>query len=244
MPRSLLKELTASWLDVLRNPPTTLQLEQFERYIDLLREWNERINLTAITDPEGIVVRHFLDSLSVLAALDGVADETFSVIDVGTGAGFPGMALAIMRPSWQVTLLEATRKKVDFLSLVIQELELSNVQPIWGRAEEAGQMPAHREQYDAAVARAVAELPVLAEYCLPFVRPGGVWVAQKGPRVEEEVEKSRNALGQLGGKLLAVEEITIPGLSDETRTLVIVEKRKATPTAFPRRPGTPAKRPL
>jgi 16S rRNA (guanine527-N7)-methyltransferase len=237
------EQLTADWLQVVREPPTGQQVQQFNRYASILIEWNERINLTSIIDEEGIVVKHFLDSLSVLPMFDPQGDG-LSLIDVGTGAGFPGMALAIMRPTWHVTLLEATRKKVDFLALVAQELGLTNVTTLWGRAEEQGQERAHRERYDAAVARAVADLPVLAEFCLPFIRTGGRWVAQKGPRVDEEVQRARNAFGQLGGKLLAVESVTIPGLEDETRTLVLVEKVRPTPATFPRAPGTPKKRPL
>lgn len=240
---TLFERLAASWLPTLRDAPTARQVAQFRRYATLLVEWNERINLTAIADEEGIVVKHFLDSLSVLPFLDLLGDAP-SLIDVGTGAGFPGMALAIMRPAWHVTLLEATRKKVDFLALVADELGLPNVTPLWGRAEEQGQEPAHRERYDAAVARAVAELPVLAEFCLPFIRTGGRWVAQKGPRVDEEVQRARNAFGQLGGKLVAVESVTIPGLEGETRTLVVVEKVRPTSATFPRAPGTPKKRPL
>jgi 16S rRNA (guanine527-N7)-methyltransferase len=239
---TLFEQLAATWLPILREPPTPRQVEQFSRYASLLVEWNERVNLTAITDEEGIVTKHFLDSLSVLPMLDPLG-EALSLIDVGTGAGFPGMALAIMRPAWQVTLLEATRKKVDFLALVAAELGLRNVMPLWGRAEERGQEAAHRERYDAAVARAVAELPVLAEFCLPLIRTGGRWVAQKGPRVEEEVQRARNAFGQLGGKLLTVESVAIPGL-EEARTLVVVEKVRPTSATFPRAPGIPKKRPL
>ncbi|MBA3533275.1 MAG: 16S rRNA (guanine(527)-N(7))-methyltransferase RsmG, partial [Ardenticatenales bacterium] len=202
MPLELLDTLAGGWLSVLRTPLSEAQLAQFARYAELLATWNERINLTAITDLEGIVVKHFLDSLSVLVALDPVAQAGTSIIDVGTGAGFPGIPLAIVRPTWQITLLEATRKKVDFLQLVADELGLSNAVTLWGRAEEQGHEAAQREQYDVAVARAVAELPVLAEYCLPFVRVGGRWVAQKGARVEEEVQNAHNALGQLGGRLV------------------------------------------
>lgn len=244
MTSDLFTQLASSWPEVITPPPTEAQVAQFARYAELLAEWNERVNLTAIADPEGIVVKHFLDSLSVLAALDPISRDELRLIDVGTGAGFPGMALAIMRPRWQVTLLEATRKKVDFLALVAQELGLTNVATLWGRAEEMGQAREQREKYDAAVARAVAELPVLAEYCLPFVQVGGRWVAQKGARVEEEVQGARNALGQLGGRLLGVEEVTVPGLEEEARALVIVEKVRPTPATFPRRPGTPSKRPL
>lgn len=240
----LFEQLAASWPEVLPQPPTARQTEQVGQYTALLVEWNQRMNLTAIKEPEGIIVKHFMDSLSVLAALDPVASDGFRLIDVGTGAGFPGAALAILRPTWRVTLLEATRKKVEFLDAVVQALGLENVTTLRGRAEEQGQEPSQRERYDAAVARAVAELAVLAEYCLPFVRVGGHWVAQKGPKVEEEVSASRNALGQLGGKLLRVQPLAVPGMTEETRNLVIVQKVKATPVTFPRRPGTPSKRPL
>lgn len=244
MPAALFEQLAASWPEVLRQPPTARQTEQVVQYVALLVEWNQRMNLTAIKEPEGIIVKHFMDSLSVLAALEPLANEAFSLIDVGTGAGFPGAALAILRPTWRVTLLEATRKKVEFLDVVVQELGLDNVTTLRGRAEDQGQEPQQRERYDAAVARAVAELAVLAEYCLPFVRVGGHWVAQKGPKVEEEVLTCRNALGQLGGKLLQVQSLSVPGMAEETRNLVIVQKVRPTPAIFPRRPGTPSKRPL
>ncbi|MGB0389382.1 MAG: 16S rRNA (guanine(527)-N(7))-methyltransferase RsmG [Ardenticatenaceae bacterium] len=242
---SFFEKLAATWLDVLGEPPTQRQVIQFARYADLLIEWNQRINLTAIIEPEEIVVKHFFDSLSLLAALDSVASEPFRLIDVGSGAGFPGMALAIMRPTWQISLLDSTRKKVDFLRLVAHELGLlDQVTPLWGRAETLGRQASHREQYDAAAARAVASLPTLAEYCLPFVRVGGHWVAQKGPKAKEDLKHSRNAFGQLGGKLRAVEAVSVPGISNQVRNLVIVQKTKPTPRTFPRRPGTPSKRPL
>lgn len=216
-------------------------LHRLDQYAALLAEWNQRLNLTAISDAEGIETKHFLDSLSVLTAISA---ERLRLIDVGSGAGFPGLVLAIVQPTWQVTLLEATRKKVDFLALVAETLALGNVQTLWARAEEAGQMDDHREQYDVAVARAVAELNVLAEFCLPFVRVGGQWIAQKGPRADEELQAARNAFGQLGGKLVSADSVEVPGIEDQARTLVIVEKVRPTPATFPRRPGTPSKRPL
>lgn len=240
----LLQTLISQWPAVLPNGITQTQEEQLTQYARLLQEWNEKINLTAIADENGIVVKHFMDSLSVLAVLDPVAGAGYSVLDVGTGAGFPGMVLAIMRPGWRITLLESTRKKIDFLILVANELGLSNVQTVWGRAEEQGQDRAHREQYAAVVARAVAELPVLAEYCLPFVHVGGHWVAQKGPKVDEELQKARNALGQLGGRVVEVKSITVPGMEQESRSLVVVQKTKPTPNTFPRKPGIPSKKPL
>ncbi len=244
MPLPYLRELYAQWQDVFPTSLTDEKEEQFARYAALLQEWNAKMNLTAITDEAGIVAKHFMDSLSVLTVLDSVATDGYQVLDVGTGAGFPGIPLAIMRPSWHVTLLESTRKKVDFLVLVGNALGLKNLTTVWARAEEAGHLNQHREQYDAVVARAVAELPVLAEYCLPFVRRDGHWVAQKSIKVEEEVARARNALGQLGGKLIAVKAVAVPGMSQETRTLVVVQKVKATPPLFPRKAGLPGKKPL
>ena len=244
MPLPYLRDLTTPWSEVLTSPLTSEQEEQFARYATLLQEWNEKINLTAITDEQGIVVKHFMDSLSVLAVLPTEPSAPYSILDVGTGAGFPGLVLAIMRPAWTVSLLESTRKKIDFLITVANDLGLKNVKTLWSRAEDAGQDRQHRERYDVAVARAVAELPVLAEYCLPFVKVGGLWVAQKGPKVDEEVAKARNAFGQLGGKLQEVRSVTVPGMEQETRSLVVVQKIKASPAVFPRKAGTPTKKPL
>lgn len=244
MPLPYLRELYAQWGNALPTPLTPEQEAQFAQYAALLQEWNTKINLTAISDEQGIVVKHFMDSLSVLTVLDGVAGGDFRVLDVGTGAGFPGIPIAIMRSDWQVTLLESTRKKVDFLVMVGNALGLNNLKTVWARAEEAGQVAKHREQYQAVVARAVAELPVLAEYCLPFVHLNGHWVAQKSIKVEEEVTKAKNALGQLGGKLIEVKQVVVPGMSQETRSLVVVQKVKSTPVIFPRKAGLPGKKPL
>ncbi len=241
---SLFDELAMDWLDVLGEAPNPQQVILFAHYANLLLEWNQKINLTSITDPDQIVIKHFFDSLSLLAVLDPIANKQLKLIDIGSGAGFPGIALAIMRPTWRVTLVESTGKKADFLNLVVNKLELKQVRVIRDRAETLGRHKQHRESYDVAVARAVAALPVLAEYCLPFVRVGGHWVAQKGPKVKDELTLSRNAFGQLGGKLRAVEAVTVPGMEDQTRHLIAVEKVKATPPAFPRRPGMPSKRPL
>jgi 16S rRNA (guanine527-N7)-methyltransferase len=244
MPLPLLRDLYTRWGDTLSIPLSEQQEEQFARYAALLQEWNRKINLTAITDENGIVVKHFMDSLSVLPVLNPTAQPDYRVLDVGTGAGFPGMVIAIMRPDWHVTLLESTRKKVDFLVMVGNALGLKNLMTVWARAEEAGHVPKHREQYHAVVARAVAELPVLAEYCLPFVRLNGQWVAQKSLKVEEEVAKAKNALGQLGGKLVEVKQVAVPGMAQESRSLVIVQKVKPTPVIFPRKAGLPSKKPL
>lgn len=244
MPLPYLRELYDQWHDAMPSPLSAEQEEQFARYAALLQEWNAKMNLTAISDEAGIVVKHFMDSLSLLTVLDGVAGADFRLLDVGTGAGFPGIPLAIMRPHWHVTLLESTRKKVDFLVMVGNTLGLKNLLTVWARAEEAGHVAKHREQYHGVVARAVAELPVLAEYCLPFVRPNGHWVAQKSVKVDEEVAKARNALGQLGGKLITIKPVMVPGMAQETRSLVVVQKIKPTPVIFPRKAGLPSKKPL
>jgi 16S rRNA (guanine527-N7)-methyltransferase len=213
------------------------QEAQFARLADALVEWNAHTNLTAITDPEGVHVRHFLDSLTVPVRPDE------RVIDVGTGAGFPGLPLAIAHPSVRVTLLEATGKKIAFLEHVIALLGLTNAVTLHARAEDAGQHPAHRAAYDLAVARAVARLPVLLEYLLPLVRVGGRCIAMKGVTAHEEAESARRALRTLGGRLIGIEPVMLPGV-DEPHYLVMVEKIAPTPPLYPRKPGTPSKKPL
>lgn len=218
------------------------QLDAFEKYSRELIAWNERINLTSIIDPAEIAVKHFLDSLSVFPALPSHPAQ-LSLIDVGSGAGFPGLPLKLVQSTLQVTLLEATGKKVAFLQHLVETLNLTGVTTLKARAEEAGQQPAHREQYDVAVARAVAPLQILAEYTLPFVKVRGWVIIQKGQYPAEEVNAARNAVGVLGGKIMDVVSITIPGLPAE-RHLVMIRKNKATPRLYPRRPGLPAQKPL
>ena len=217
------------------------QLAAFETYARLLREWNERFNLTAITDPEGIQLKHFLDSLSVLKTLPA---GPLRLIDIGTGAGFPGLPLKIaLGPELTLTLVEATGKKITFLDAVVKELGLQGVTSVKARAEEIGQDPAHRERYDVAVARAVAELPVLLEYLLPAVKVGGRAIAQKGATAPAEAETAHAAARRLGGHLREIIALTLPGLPDP-RHLVIYDKVQATPKQYPRRPGLPSKSPL
>ncbi len=215
-----------------------------ETYYRELVAWNERFNLTAITDWEGVLVRHFLDSLSCLKALPRAELAAGArVIDVGTGAGFPGLLLKIVCPGMRLTLLEATGKKVTFLEHVVRVLGLRDVGVIHGRAEELGRDPAHRERYDWALARAVAEMPALAEYLLPLVRVGGAILAQKGEGAAAEVHGADAAILTLGGRVRQLVPVELRGLA-ETRYLVVVDKVAATLEKYPRRPGVPQKRPL
>ncbi len=217
------------------------QLEALQRYADLLSEWNQKVNLTAITNPEEIRRKHFLDSLSCMLVIKGT--PTHRMIDIGTGAGFPGLPLKILHPEMHLTLVESVAKKTNFLSLVVQELGLKPVKIITDRAEIVGQDPAHRERYDWAVARAVAGLPVLVEYLLPLTRVGGFVLAQKGDTAGEEIKAAQSAIAALGGKAREPVPVTLPGIP-EKRYLVVIEKIRPTPTQYPRRVGIPSKRPL
>ena len=224
---------------------TAEQLAAFEVYAAELVQANQAINLTAITDRQGIQVRHFLDSLSVLKLLPASvpAGAPLRVVDVGSGAGFPGLPLKIVRPELRLTLVEATGKKADFCRALAQRLGLRDVVVLNQRAEDLGQDPAQREQYDWALARAVAELAVLAEYLLPLVKVGGHALAQKGAGAADEAQAAAGAIAKLGGRLAHIEPVALPGL-DEHRFLVLLEKVAATPPAYPRRAGMPSKRPL
>ncbi len=220
------------------------QLELFSRYYDELIAWNEKMNLTAILAWEPAQVQHFLDSLSAALVLPERAQEPgYSIVDIGAGAGFPGVPLKILLPRARLALIEAVVKKARFLEHLVKVLGLNDVRVLPVRAEEAGRDPAQRENYDLAVARAVAELPVLLEYALPLVRVGGQVVAHKGREVEEEVAASQAALAALGGTLVEVRAVHLPGL-EGPRHLVVVQKTEPTPERYPRRVGIPAKRPL
>lgn len=214
---------------------------QFMTYLSLLLEWNEKMNLTAITEPQEVIQKHFIDCISVLPYLHLTGNER--VIDVGTGAGFPGIPLKIAMPTLQMTLLDALQKRLTFLDTLSTELQLSDVTLVHSRAEDGGQNPALREQFDLCVSRAVAHLSVLAEYCLPFVRVGGRLAALKGPDAINEITAAGNALETLGGKVIAVEDVEIPD-SDLQHKLVIIEKTAATPNTYPRNAKKIAKKPL
>lgn len=220
---------------------TPEQEQQFDLYARELAVWNAHTNLTAITEPDAVRLRHFLDSLTVLRAVP--MTPGLRIIDVGTGAGFPGLALRLVCPDIHVTLLEATGKKVAFLQHMIDLLKLENVETINARAEDAGHDEAQRAAYDVVLARAVARLPALLEYLLPFAKVGGVCVAMKGRTARAEADDSGHALSVLGGKLKGIETFQLPGV-DEPHHLVLVEKVAPTPPDYPRKPGIPTHKPL
>jgi 16S rRNA (guanine527-N7)-methyltransferase len=213
----------------------------FGAYADDLLEWNEKFNLTAITAPEAIEMRHFLDSLSVLLATPMVGG--MRVIDVGTGAGFPGLPLKLVFSQIDLTLLEATAKKTEFLQHIVTRLRLNNVKILNARAEEAGQDVASRERYDLVLARAVAQMSVLAEYLLPLCKVGGRCVALKGESAAVEIQQAENAFRILGGRFEKIIPVELPQVP-ETHYLVVIQKIAATPPQYPRRAGMPSKRPL
>ena len=220
------------------------QIERFARFRALLLDWNARVNLTAITDPAEIVRLHFLDSLTCMLALPAdVRARSSRLLDVGSGAGLPGLALAIARPQWRVTSLEATGKKVRFQEAVIAALGLENARVVTGRAEEAGRTPEHRGAYDIVTARALAALPTLLEYCAPFVRVGGLIIAPKKGDLTAEIAAGTRAASLLGAHLLEPIPVTLPVLSDG-RVLLVARQQRPCPPQYPRAAGAPAKRPL
>lgn len=229
----------------LHIPLTEAQLAQFARFQSELLDWNERMNLTAITEPTDIQIKHFLDSLTVVAALPAErrSGARRRLLDVGAGAGFPGIPLAIVLPNVDIVLLEATQKKCRFLEHAIASLGLPNVQVACGRAEDLGRAAGERESYDVVVARAVASLAALAELCLPFARIGGRVIAQKKLGIADEVSSAARAIKTVGGKMVSPVTVHLP-ISGEARQLVIIEKVSPTPSLYPRRPGLPAKSPL
>ena len=238
-----------SGADALRIPLASEQVEQFRTYAALLAEWNQKMNLTAITDSESVQTKHFLDCL---VGLPLVAEEigatlpprvAMSCIDIGTGAGFPGLPLKIAWPSLKLTLVDGTAKKIRFLNEVVNVLALENVRLVQGRAEELGRHPSFRGQFDLAAARAVARLNTLGEYLLPFVRQGGLAMAYKGPNASEEFIEARKAIELLGGEAVRFAPVEVPQLSEERRILLIRKVNK-TPKQYPRQQGLPRREPL
>ncbi len=234
-----MKDLSQAVYTLLGMRLTSNQIAALRLYEQELLVWNERLNLTAIRDPEMVRIKHFLDSLTCLLVMRDTPMER--VIDVGTGAGFPGIPLKIVCPAMKLTLAESVRKKADFCRHVVQKLGLTGVEVVQERAETLGQMSAYREQYNWALARAVAEMPVLVEYLLPLISVGGSMLAMKGE--DAETQTAEKAIRLLGGQLRRLVPVTLPGVADQ-RYLVVIDKVAATPPTYPRRPGMPAKKPL
>lgn len=215
------------------------QVDQFMQYMELLKQWNRKMNLTAIEDDREIVIKHFVDSLTILQY---IKEEKADVIDVGSGAGFPGIPLKILKGGLDITLLDSLQKRVSFLREVITSLELDGIKAVHGRAEDFGKDGLFREKFQYSVARAVAGMPVLLEYCLPFVKVGGFFIAMKGKNTEE-IEESKKALDILGGEIEAIKEFQLPYFNSK-RNIILVKKLRHTPTKYPRKSGKPSKQPL
>ena len=220
---------------------TDVQIEQFLIYYEMLVEWNQMMNLTAITEYDDVMKKHFVDSVSLVKAYDVTKDV--KLIDVGTGAGFPGLALKIAFPNLKVTLLDSLNKRIQFLDAVVEKLNLNYVDTIHGRAEDLAKPNQLREQFDLCVSRAVANLSTLSEYCLPFVKVGGQFISYKSEKITEETEAAEKAISLLGGKIEKQVEFILPG-SDIYRNLFVIKKIKETPRKFPRKAGMPAKEPI
>jgi len=217
------------------------QKEQFDKFYELLVEWNKVMNLTGIIEYEEVNEKHFVDSLSIVKAID--MNQVESVIDIGTGAGFPGIPLKIAFPHLKVVLLDSLNKRINFLNTVINELGLENIETIHGRAEDFAKQPAYREQFDLCVSRAVANLATLSEYCIPYVKKDGMFIPYKSGEIDEEVEQAKKAVHVLGGKLQDVIKFQLPG-TEIGRSFVIVKKLQNTAKKYPRKAGLPSKEPI
>lgn len=214
---------------------------KFITYKNLLQEWNEKINLTAITEDEEVIKKHFIDCIKAFS--ENQFKEAKTLIDVGTGAGFPGLPIAIMKEDLNITLLDSLNKRVNFLNIVKNSLNLTNVTTIHSRAEDGARNKELREKFDMATSRAVANMAVLSEFCLPYVKVGGYFIALKGPAITDELNDAKNAIGTLGGKLIEVIEVSVEG-TDLKHNLVVIKKVKETPKTYPRKAGSITKKPI
>jgi len=216
------------------------QLKKYEHFYNLVVEWNKKFNLTAITEPRDFAIKHIIDSITFWNE-DKLSDVE-KIIDVGTGAGFPGIPIKIYKPEIKITLLDSLAKRVKFLMTAIDELDLKNISAVHSRAEDAAHNPQFRENFDVAVSRAVAKLNILAEYCMPFVKVKGFFIALKGANIEEELNESKNAVKILGGS--EIENVSIKLLNGDSRNLIYIKKMSKTQNKYPRKAGTPEKKPL
>lgn len=235
------RKLLEQGLSQLNIQFTDKQIEQFMKYYDLLIEKNKVMNLTAITDLNEVMTKHFLDSVLISNVLD--MSDFYTLVDVGTGAGFPGIPIKILFPHLKVTLIDSLNKRLKFLDDVISELELDGIETVHGRAEDLGNNDLYREKYDLCVSRAVANLSTLSEYCIPFIKKDGVFASYKASDSEEEINNSKNAIKILGGSISKVCETALPG-TEVMRNIVIIKKDKCTSKKYPRKAGTPSMEPL
>lgn len=215
------------------------QINQFYTYMNLLLQWNEKINLTAITDPNEIILKHFIDSITIMSYLE----KNKNIVDVGTGGGFPGIPVKIVNEKINMTLLDSLNKRINVLKEIINTLNLDNISAIHARVEEFGQNKENREKFDIATSRAVAKLNILSEYMLPLVKVGGKCICMKGPDIDEEIEESQKAIELLGGRIDEIKKFTLPE-SNLERTIIVISKIKHTANKYPRKPGMPAKEPI
>lgn len=233
--KSLLIE-SAKKIDIILSDE---QVNKFYKYMSLLIEWNEKINLTAITEPKDIILKHFIDSMTISKYIK----DSDRIIDVGTGAGFPGIPIKIIKEENEIVLLDSLNKRISFLNEVIKELGLNNINCIHSRAEEAGRNKNFREKFDISTSRAVANMSVLSEYLIPFTKMGGKVIFMKGSEIEQELEDSKNAIKLLGGKINKIDNFYLPN-SDMQRNIILIDKIEKTNSKYPRKPGMPAKEPI